>query len=120
MERAEEIGLLQELLGLKERKALFLDEHTTTNLVGDYISETRFESERAGIFAAHPVMLAHGSELDGPNSFLRSNLHGRPMLLLRGDDGQARVFLNVCRHRGTRLVDADAGCQRRFSCPYHA
>ena len=30
------------------------------------------------------------------------------------------AFLNVCRHRGNRLVDAASGCRRRFVCPYHA
>ena len=28
--------------------------------------------------------------------------------------------MNVCRHRGTRLVDAHQGCRHRFACPYHA
>ncbi len=50
---------------------------------------------------------------------------GRPSLL-RGGDGEIRGFLNVCRHRGSRIVDGDphtglAFCvQGRMRCPYHA
>jgi phenylpropionate dioxygenase-like ring-hydroxylating dioxygenase large terminal subunit len=41
-----------------------------------------------------------------------------PVLVLRADDG-VRAFLNVCRHRGSLLVDS-AGNSRTVQCPYHA
>ena len=40
--------------------------------------------------------------------------------MIRGGDGQVRAFANVCRHRGSRLVDGTGGCARRLTCPYHA
>jgi carnitine monooxygenase subunit len=42
------------------------------------------------------------------------------MIVMRGDDGIARAFMNVCRHRGSRLVDGEAGCAKVLTCPYHA
>ena len=42
------------------------------------------------------------------------------MLLARDDEGMARAFLNVCRHRGAKLERAASGCKRVFTCPYHA
>ena len=45
---------------------------------------------------------------------------GESILVIRGDDGVARAFANVCRHRGSRLVDGAAGCAKRLTCPYHA
>jgi carnitine monooxygenase subunit len=31
-----------------------------------------------------------------------------------------RAFSNVCRHRGSRIVDGAAGCDKVLQCPYHA
>jgi len=43
------------------------------------------------------------------------------ILLLRGQDGVARAFYNVCRHRGTPLVSKEQGRGlQRIQFPYHA
>jgi choline monooxygenase len=41
-----------------------------------------------------------------------------PVLVVRAEDG-ARAFLNVCRHRGSLLVEGD-GARASIQCPYHA
>jgi choline monooxygenase len=40
-------------------------------------------------------------------------------VVVRGDDGELRGFLNVCRHRGSLVAMAD-GNAPRLRCPYHA
>jgi phenylpropionate dioxygenase-like ring-hydroxylating dioxygenase large terminal subunit len=47
--------------------------------------------------------------------------YGVPLLLTRDADGRFRAFLNVCRHRGMRLVAASGKAEPRASvvCPYH-
>ncbi|CAA0080213.1 2-aminobenzenesulfonate 2,3-dioxygenase subunit alpha [Zhongshania aliphaticivorans] len=120
MQHKDEVALLEELIGLKQKKRLFLDDVPTCNPVDDYTNPERFDSERNNIFRRMPSIIAHVSELDSPNSFLRRTINDQPLLLLRGDDNEIRVFLNVCRHRGTRLVSEQSGCKNRHSCPYHA
>ena len=41
-----------------------------------------------------------------------------PVLVVRAEDG-VRAFLNVCRHRGSLIVEAD-GNGKSLQCPYHA
>ncbi|RIJ29503.1 aromatic ring-hydroxylating oxygenase subunit alpha [Henriciella algicola] len=120
MDRQLELELIDELLALKSKRAHFLDETIARNPVDHYLSEARFQLERKHIFRRLPTIAAHTSELSGAGAFLRREVAGLPVLLTRDKAGRANAFLNVCRHRGTRLVEEESGCKHRFSCPYHA
>ncbi|MEL7538844.1 MAG: SRPBCC family protein [Pseudomonadota bacterium] len=120
MERATEIALTKELLGLNAQKSAFLVESVAKRAVADYYDEDRFRNERAAVLRTAPTPLVHSSELPDSGSFLRRDFAGLPVFFTRDTDGIAHAFLNVCRHRGTRLVDDERGCKQRFSCPYHA
>ena len=43
-----------------------------------------------------------------------------PIVVIRGDDGVARTFLNACRHRGRSVAEDCFGHGRRMTCPYHS
>ena len=120
MQRKDEVELTEELLDLHRRKSACLVEQVTTSSIGAYLDTERFKSERHRIFRRFPQPVAHWSELPEVGSFLRRDFAGLPVLITRDGEGVAHAFLNVCRHRGTRLVDAERGCRHRFSCPYHA
>ena len=120
MDRATEIELLDELAGLREARSFYLDDAVTDWPVARYTGPERFAQERQALFRSKPAIVAHGSELAGPDTFLTRDFAGLPLLLTRDAAGDAHAFLNVCRHRGTRLVDEAGGCRRRFTCPYHA
>jgi phenylpropionate dioxygenase-like ring-hydroxylating dioxygenase large terminal subunit len=120
MKRQTEIELVKELLTLKAGGSAFLDDSVERNPVESYVSDEQFMRERERIFKAQPQPLAHISELPQPHSYLRRSMAGLPVLLTRDADGAAHAFLNVCRHRGTRLVDEASGCKQRLVCPYHA
>ena len=120
MDRATEIELLEELAGLREARSFYLDDAVTAWPVDRYTCPDRFAREMQALFRAMPAVAAHSSELAGRDAFLTRDFAGLPLLLTRDCAGAVHAFLNVCRHRGTRLVGEDSGCRRRFTCPYHA
>ena len=120
MDRKTELELLEELTGLREARSFYLDDAVATSPVKRYTCPERFAQERQAVFGALPAVAAHSSELAGADAFLTRDLAGLPLLLTRDGDGAVHAFLNVCRHRGSRLVGEDSGCRRRFTCPYHA
>ncbi len=120
MDRQTELGLTNELLHLCNTKSANLAGTVAASPVTDYFDKTRFAREREAVLLANPAPLAHASELPEPGAFLRRDFAGLPILLTRDAEGVAHAFLNVCRHRGTRLVADESGCKHRFSCPYHA
>ena len=85
-----------------------------------YLDEARFRREFDRIFTQLPLGLALSVELPEPGSYLAREVCNIPVLLTRDKKGEARAFLNVCRHRGATICAEGAGKKSRFVCPYHA
>ncbi len=67
------------------------------------------------------VCMGHASAVAEQGSFLMRELGDTSVFAMTGSDGVVRAFLNVCRHRGARIVEETAGqVRRRIQCPYHA
>ena len=79
-----------------------------------------FRQERERIFDRCWIYLGHESEVENPGDYRRRTVAGRPLFLVRSEDGQVRVFLNSCPHRGAQICRHDAGNARILRCFYHA
>ena len=79
-----------------------------------------FAAEQRAFLRAAPQVVCHESEIADAGEWRSLEYLGESVIVIRGDDGEARAFANVCRHRGSRLVDGSGGCARVLTCPYHA
>jgi nitrite reductase/ring-hydroxylating ferredoxin subunit len=90
------------------------------NLASVYTDPVRLAAEKARLFGGDMPLLA-GLSVDMPNPGDRLLFEetGTPIVILRGRDGVARAFLNMCTHRGAKLA-ADCTPAARLVCPFHA
>lgn len=79
-----------------------------------------FAAEKRAFLRASPQVVCHENEIPAPGDWRSLDYLGESIIVVRGDDGQCRAFANVCRHRGSRLVDGTGGCAKVLTCPYHA
>lgn len=84
------------------------------------VSPEVFELEMRRIFDRCWLYVGHDSELEATGDYRRRMVAGRPVIFLRGSDGQVRVLLNACTHRGATICRQDAGNTKAFQCFYHA
>jgi phenylpropionate dioxygenase-like ring-hydroxylating dioxygenase large terminal subunit len=85
-----------------------------------YYDPEFFEAEKRAFLRAAPQVVCHESEIAEPGEWRSIEYLGESVIVIRGDEGEVRAFSNVCRHRGSRIVDGTGGCAKVLTCPYHA
>jgi len=87
--------------------------------VSFYRDPHRFEAEQNNFFRKTPVVACLSAEIPESGSYRTFDDAGVPIVLSRGKDGEIRGFLNVCLHRGSRIVREERGKANRFTCRFH-
>jgi benzoate/toluate 1,2-dioxygenase alpha subunit len=86
-----------------------------------YIDPDLFALEQMHFFANTWNYVGHDSQLPNPGDWIRNEIGGQPLIVVRHGDGSVRVLMNRCAHKGSRLVSAPSGnTGKHFRCPYHA
>ena len=88
-----------------------------------YTSQKRFEAETQHIFHGEPLLACLSGDISNIGDILVFDAAGPSILVMRGKDGQARAFLNMCTHRGVKLIEESEpwkGNAKKMSCPFHA
>jgi glycine betaine catabolism A len=91
-------------------------------LPGRYYTDPEvFGREQRMIFERMWCCAVRTAEIAGPGEFRLARAGRESVIIIRGRDGGLRAFLNVCRHRGSRLCAEESGTVRRnLRCGYHA
>jgi glycine betaine catabolism A len=98
-----------------------LAEETRTLPGRYYYDPALFALEQERIFSRLWVCVGRADRLAGAGSYALHQVGAESVLVLRDRDGRLRSFLNVCRHRGSRLCTAEEGrLHATLQCPYHA
>jgi len=79
-----------------------------------------FDWERREILRRDWVLVAREDDVAAPGAYLLVEVDGETLIVVRNREGRLGAFHNVCRHRGTAVVEDACGTVVRFQCPYHA
>jgi glycine betaine catabolism A len=96
-----------------------------------YVDPDEFVREQCAVLAADWCCVGRVESLPAPGDYLLADVAGERVIVVRKPDGTICAFYNLCRHRGSRLVDPasaaspqaigpDGRFDRAIRCPYHA
>lgn len=88
-----------------------------------YTSEDRCEAEKQHLFLNQPLVACLSGDIPECGDAILFDAAGPSIIVVRSKDGQARAFLNMCTHRGAKLIEASepwSGKASRMTCPFHA
>lgn len=84
-----------------------------------YTSEEMYSLERRAIFSRRWLLMTHSSRVEGPGDWLRYNVAGFDMIIIRDRSGTINAFHNVCRHRAYPVIEKKGqGTAMILACRY--
>ncbi|HTU94978.1 MAG TPA: aromatic ring-hydroxylating dioxygenase subunit alpha [Solirubrobacteraceae bacterium] len=76
-------------------------------------------AEQELIFERTWQLAGHVCQLQTTGSYITAAAGNQPVLVVRDEKGALRAYLNVCRHRGSRLLSGSGQCKAAIRCRYH-
>lgn len=84
-----------------------------------YTDPAILDLDMARIFRRYWLFVGHSVQIPKPGDYFLYEIGGDSIIVIRGDDGQARALHNTCRHRGSLVCLEPSGHVKKFVCPYH-
>jgi len=85
-----------------------------------FVSPQIFTEEQQKIFSRQWVLVGHQSQIAQAGDYFTAEIAGESLIIVRDKRDAIRGFYNVCRHRGSRLIENRNGRSQGIQCPYHA
>ena len=84
-----------------------------------YTDPDVFAIDLEAVWARTWLFVATEAEVREPGDYVTVDVGPRSVVIVRDDDEQVQALLNVCRHRGARLLDDRSGSVGNIVCGYH-
>ena len=84
-----------------------------------YTSDDFFALEQEKIFSNSWVAVGCLPQVSKQGDVLVTEVAGRSILVIRSKEDKLEAFYNVCRHRGSKLLNESCNI-KSIRCPYHA
>ncbi len=84
-----------------------------------YSDPELFALEQERIFESTWVYMGHESQVKENGDYMTLNIGRKPVIMVRGRDGNINVLHNQCTHRGAKVAGKKCGNARAFRCCYH-
>ncbi len=120
MKRDRSMALAMRMLHLLDTESTDLAPSSYEKPIDAFTSPEIFTRERAAIFGRAPMFIGMSNELPAVGSFFTRHIVDTPFLAWRHRDGQVRLYLNACRHRGVKVALQACGTAKQLVCPFHA
>lgn len=119
MLHATQVLLTKRILDFAERGATEMGSDIFLNPIASYVSVSQQQREHELLFRKCPQLMGLSSDLPRPGDYLTDDLGIVPILVVRTKQGGLNAFVNVCRHRGAKVVKGNGHGASSFTCPYH-
>ena len=117
-------------MGISTTKKLSRSKNTGLNVDGYvsgfslprrfYTSTGIYENDIKNYWNNSWLWVGHITQVSEPGDFFVFDYGQESVIISHDRDNQINAFMNVCRHRGSRVCIEKSGSKRVFSCPYHA
>jgi Rieske 2Fe-2S family protein len=84
-----------------------------------YTSQEWFENERKQLFSKTWSMVGLVSDFSDTGDYITATIANNPIAVVQDGEGNLRAFHNLCRHRGTELLEGKGNAGKTLVCPYH-
>ena len=85
-----------------------------------YTSETVYKMDIQHYWNHSWIWVGHINQIPNVGDFFLFDYGYESVIIARDKNNSVNAFLNVCRHRGSRVCIEKSGNTRLFVCPYHA
>ncbi len=84
-----------------------------------YSSSELFELEIEKLFRPNWMLVGHVNDIPDSGDYLTFDGFNERVMVIRSGSGKVKAFHNVCRHRGSKILNGEGNCPRALVCPFH-